>query len=104
MQVTFLGTGTSQGVPVIACDCDVCKSLDFRDKRLRTSVHIEVDGLSLVIDTGTDFRQQVLSNHITKLDAVSIPMSTKIIQEEWMKFVLLIGLRKKTCLCMHVVK
>lgn len=70
MKVTFLGTGTSQGIPVIACDCPVCSSLDFRDKRLRTSVHIEIDGISLVIDTGPDFRQQMLRERIKKLDAV----------------------------------
>lgn len=70
MQVTFLGTGTSQGIPVIACECEVCSSLDFRDKRLRTSVHLQVDDLSVVIDTGTDFRQQCLSNQIKRLDAV----------------------------------
>ncbi|GAB4341658.1 MAG: MBL fold metallo-hydrolase [Flammeovirgaceae bacterium] len=70
MKITFLGTGTSQGVPVIGCNCEVCNSLDFRDKRLRTSVHIEVDDLSLVIDTGTDFRQQMLRARITKLDAI----------------------------------
>lgn len=70
MKVTFLGTGTSQGVPVIACSCEVCNSLDFRDKRLRTSVFIEVDGLSLVVDTGPDFRQQMLRERVTKLDAI----------------------------------
>ncbi|HYG02377.1 MAG TPA: MBL fold metallo-hydrolase [Chryseosolibacter sp.] len=70
MKVTFLGTGTSQGVPVIGCRCDVCQSLDFRDKRLRTSIHIEVDGNSLVIDTGPDFRQQMLRQNIRRLDAV----------------------------------
>lgn len=70
MKVTFLGTGTSQGVPVIGCQCRVCKSLDFRDKRLRTSLHIEHDGKSLVIDTGPDFRQQMLRERITKLDAI----------------------------------
>lgn len=70
MKVTFLGTGTSQGVPVIACSCDVCKSLDFRDKRLRTSVHLEVDGKSIVVDSGPDFRQQMLREYIQKLDAL----------------------------------
>jgi len=68
--VTFLGTGTSQGVPVIACDCEVCNSMDFRDNRTRTSIHIEVNGQSFVIDTGPDFRAQVLRERITKLDAV----------------------------------
>ncbi|EON76067.1 Metal-dependent hydrolases of the beta-lactamase superfamily I [Lunatimonas lonarensis] len=70
MKVTFLGTGTSQGVPVIGCACGVCRSLDFRDKRLRTSVHIEVGGKSFVIDTGPDFRAQMLREGVERLDAV----------------------------------
>jgi phosphoribosyl 1,2-cyclic phosphate phosphodiesterase len=70
MKITFLGTGTSQGVPVIACDCEVCRSLDFRDKRLRVSIHIEIDGKSFVIDTGPDFRQQMLRERVKSLDAV----------------------------------
>lgn len=70
MKVTFLGTGTSQGVPVIGCTCEVCRSLDYRDKRLRSSVHVEIDGLSIVIDTGPDFRQQMLREGISRLDAV----------------------------------
>lgn len=70
MKVTFLGTGTSQGVPVITCECDVCKSLDFRDKRLRSSILIEMDGKTLVVDTGPDFRQQMLRENVTQLDAV----------------------------------
>lgn len=70
MKVTFLGTGTSQGVPVIACQCEVCSSLDFRDKRLRTSIHIQNEGQSLVIDSGPDFRQQMLRERIHKLDAL----------------------------------
>ena len=70
MTLTFLGTGTSQGVPVIACDCDVCCSIDYRDKRTRTSVHIEIDGLSIIIDVGPDFRSQVLREKIYSLDAI----------------------------------
>ncbi|SFB43976.1 MBL fold metallo-hydrolase [Algoriphagus aquimarinus] len=70
MKVTFLGTGTSQGVPVIGCECNVCKSLDFRDKRFRSSVHLQIGKLSLVIDTGPDFRSQILRAGITTLDAV----------------------------------
>lgn len=70
MIVTFLGTGTSQGVPVIACDCEVCHSLDFRDKRLRVSVHLQIGNKSLIIDSGPDFRQQVLRERIKTLDAV----------------------------------
>ncbi|MEH0158595.1 MBL fold metallo-hydrolase [Limibacter armeniacum] len=71
MKVTFLGTGTSQGVPTLTCNCDVCRSIDFRDKRLRTSLHIMTDdGLSVVLDTGPDFRQQMLREKIRHLDAV----------------------------------
>jgi len=70
LKVTFLGTGTSQGVPVIGCSCEVCCSLDYRDKRLRSSVHLDIDGQSMVIDTGPDFRQQMLRENISKLDAV----------------------------------
>ncbi len=70
MQVTFLGTGTSQGIPVIACDCAVCTSFDYRDKRLRTSIYIETDKVKLVIDTGPDFRQQILRARIKQLDAI----------------------------------
>jgi len=70
MKVTFLGTGTSQGVPVITCTCETCMSSDSRDKRLRSSVLIETDELTLVIDTGPDFRQQMLREHVQKLDAV----------------------------------
>lgn len=70
MTITFLGTGTSQGVPVIGCSCEVCKSLDYRDKRLRSSVHIQISGQSFVIDTGPDFRQQMLREGINRLDAV----------------------------------
>ena len=70
MRLTFLGTGTSQGIPMIGCPCEVCRSLDFRDKRLRTSVHLEVDGKSFIIDSGPDFRQQVLQQRITQLDAL----------------------------------
>lgn len=77
MKVTFLGTGTSQGVPVIACSCAVCTSLDYRDKRLRTSIHVAINGLSLVIDTGPDFRQQMLREKIKKLDAVLFTHSHK---------------------------
>ncbi|MFY0654838.1 MAG: MBL fold metallo-hydrolase [Cyclobacteriaceae bacterium] len=70
MKVTFLGTGTSQGVPVIACDCSVCQSIDFRDKRTRSAIHIDIDGQSIVVDTGPDFRQQMLRERIKSIDAV----------------------------------
>lgn len=70
MKVTFLGTGTSQGVPFIGCDCAVCTSPDPRDNRLRTSVWIETDEASIVIDSGPDFRQQMLRANVRKLDAL----------------------------------
>lgn len=70
MKITFLGTGTSQGVPVILCTCAVCQSSDPRDKRLRASVKIEVDGKSIIIDTGPDFREQMLRSHTARIDAI----------------------------------
>jgi phosphoribosyl 1,2-cyclic phosphate phosphodiesterase len=70
VKITFLGTGTSQGVPVIACDCNVCQSSDLLDKRLRTSVLLETDNTTIVIDAGPDFRQQMLREHVTRLDAI----------------------------------
>lgn len=77
IRLCFLGTGTSQGVPVIACECSCCTSQDSRDKRLRSSVYIETADVSLVIDTGPDFRQQMLREHITKLDAVLLTHAHK---------------------------
>ena len=70
-RVTFLGTGTSSGVPMIGCGCAVCRSSDPRDKRLRPSIHLAVaDRASILIDTTPDFRQQVLTHGITRLDAI----------------------------------
>ncbi len=70
MKVTFLGTGTSQGVPVIACKCEVCKSLDREDNRLRSSVFIETNDAKMVIDSGPDFRYQMLREGVLNLDAI----------------------------------
>ncbi len=70
MKVTFLGTGTSQGVPVIACTCPTCLSEDPRDKRLRSSVLVEDGETAILIDTGPDFRQQMLRARVGHLDAV----------------------------------
>ena len=71
MKYTFLGTGTSQGIPMIACPCAVCSSTDVRDKRLRSSLLIEApDGWTCVIDTGPDFRQQMLRANVQRMDAV----------------------------------
>lgn len=70
MRITFLGTGTSQGVPVIACECAVCASRDRHDKRLRVSVLVEKAGKSIVIDSGPDFRYQMLRAGVKRLDAI----------------------------------
>lgn len=70
MIVTFLGTGTSQGVPVIACKCEVCKSTDKKDNRLRTSILIETNDKTIVVDSGPDFRYQLLREKVEDLDAV----------------------------------
>ncbi|TMP91048.1 MAG: MBL fold metallo-hydrolase [Verrucomicrobia bacterium] len=70
LTLTFLGTGTSQGVPMIGCDCAVCRSSDPRDKRLRSSVYIETPETAFIVDTGTDFRTQALRENIRRVDAV----------------------------------
>ena len=70
MTVTFLGTGTSQGVPFIGCDCAVCTSPDLRDRRLRCAIWVRTAETSIVIDTGPDFRYQMLRANVRNLDAV----------------------------------
>jgi phosphoribosyl 1,2-cyclic phosphate phosphodiesterase len=70
LNITFLGTGTSQGVPVIACGCDTCISDDEKDKRLRTSLMVETEGVHILFDAGPDFRQQMLREKVTRLDAI----------------------------------
>ncbi len=70
MKITFLGTGTSQGVPVIACHCEVCVSNDPCDNRLRTSILIEHNQINLVVDTGPDFRQQMLREKVQHVEAL----------------------------------
>lgn len=72
MRVKILGSGTSQGVPIIGCDCEVCRSTDKKDKRLRTSIHIKTDECSICIDAGPDFRYQMLRAGIRNLDAILI--------------------------------
>lgn len=69
-KLTFLGTGTSQGVPVISCGCWVCSSEDSRDKRLRTAALVEHSGTTLVIDSGPDFRQQMLREGVKRIDGI----------------------------------
>lgn len=70
MKLTFLGTGTSQGIPVISCDCPVCNSGDFKDMRLRTSAMFTVKGRNIVIDCGPDFRYQMLRSKVDDIEAV----------------------------------
>ena len=76
MKLTFLGTGTSQGVPVIACDCPVCKSTDPKNRRYRSSVYIQTnDDKFILVDVGPEFRLQCLENDIKKIDAVLLTHS-----------------------------
>ena len=72
MRLIFLGTGTSQGVPIIGCNCQVCKSTDPKDKRLRSSVLICSDETKILVDAGPDFRCQMLRTETSKLDAILI--------------------------------
>ena len=72
MKITLLGTATSQGIPVIGCTCKVCTSVDTRDYRLRTSAHIATRKTDIVIDVGPDFRAQMLSAQVKKLDAILV--------------------------------
>ncbi|HEX5474955.1 MAG TPA: MBL fold metallo-hydrolase [Vicinamibacterales bacterium] len=70
MRITFLGTGTSHGVPMIACDCATCRSADPRDTRLRPSILLEFDGLQVLVDAGPDLRAQALRHRIARVDAI----------------------------------
>jgi phosphoribosyl 1,2-cyclic phosphate phosphodiesterase len=76
-KLTFLGTGTSQGVPMIGCRCDVCKSVDPRDKRLRSSVLVDYCGKRFLIDAGPDFRQQMLRADVSHVDAIILTHNHK---------------------------
>lgn len=76
-RLTFLGTGTSQGVPMIGCGCEVCRSSDPRDKRLRASVLVEHEGLRILVDAGPDFRYQMLRAGVSSLDAILLTHNHK---------------------------
>ena len=76
-RLTFLGTGTSQGVPMIGCGCDVCRSSDPRDKRLRASALVDHCGMRILIDAGPDFRQQMLREGVSHLDAILLTHNHK---------------------------
>ena len=76
-KLTFLGTGTSQGVPMIGCGCPVCSSNDPRDQRLRSSVLVEHEGLTVLVDAGPDFRQQMLRAGVSHLDAILLTHNHK---------------------------
>jgi len=75
MQITFLGTGTSCGVPVIGCQCEVCQSTDERDRRLRCSILVETERTRLLVDAGPDFRQQMLRMPFRRIDGILITHS-----------------------------
>lgn len=70
MRIVFIGTGTSTGVPMVGCRCEVCRSSDRRDRRLRTSLWMELDGYHLIIDSGIDLRQQMIKYQIPTVDAI----------------------------------
>lgn len=76
-KLTFLGTGTSQGVPIIGCKCAVCRSTDTRDKRFRSSAYIEYCGLNILVDAGPDFRMQMLAHGLCHLDAILLTHNHK---------------------------
>ena len=76
-RLTFIGTGTSQGVPIIGCKCDVCRSADPRDKRFRASVFVEYGGLNILVDAGPDFRMQMIGHEISHLDAILLTHNHK---------------------------
>lgn len=77
VRIKFLGTGTSQGVPVISCQCNICLSKEKKDKRLRASVMIETEDTNLVIDAGPDFRYQMLREDVRRLDAILLTHAHK---------------------------
>ncbi len=77
LQITFLGTGTSSGVPMVGCECEVCQSSNPKDSRLRSSILVKSAHTTIVIDTGPDFRQQMLTHDVKKLDAVLLTHSHK---------------------------
>lgn len=76
-RLTFMGSGTSQGVPVIGCNCPVCKSTDPKDKRFRSSVLVEHEGMTILVDAGPDFRSQMLREDVTHLDAILLTHNHK---------------------------
>ncbi len=76
-ELTFLGTGTSQGVPMIGCGCEVCRSRDTRDKRLRASALVRYCGMTILVDAGPDFRQQMLRSGVSHLDAILLTHNHK---------------------------
>lgn len=76
-KVTFFGTGTSSGVPMLGCSCPVCQSQDRRDTRLRASIYVEYEGLKLVVDAGPDFRYQMLRGHVQHIDAILLTHNHK---------------------------
>ena len=85
-KILFLGTGTSVGIPMIGCDCEVCSSTNFRDQRLRTSAFVSYHGKNILIDIGPDFRLQMLNNKISQSMPSSLLILIEIILEALMIF------------------
>ena len=73
-ELTFLGTGTSQGIPIIGCRCPVCRSADPADKRMRCAALVRFGGLTVLVDAGPDFRMQMLREDVSHLDAILLPL------------------------------
>lgn len=76
-RLTFLGTGTSQGIPIIGCQCDICRSSDPRDKRYRAAALVEYGGLTILVDAGPDFRMQMITKGVRHLDAILLTHNHK---------------------------
>ena len=86
-RLTFLVTGTSQGVPIIGCQCPVCKSIDPHDKRFRSAALVEYGGLTILVDAGPDFRMQMLAHGVSHLDAILSRTAIATIRAAWTMYV-----------------
>lgn len=103
MQLTFLGTGTSNGVPVIGCHCAVCDSKDPRDHRLRTAALLETASTRILIDCGPDIRQQLMPQTFRKIDAVLLTHPTTIMWAVWTICVPFAFWATSPCMAMRLV-
>ena len=95
LKVTLLGTGTSGGVPALGCECDVCRSTDPKDKRLRSAAMIETESTRLLIDAGPDIRQQMLRVPFRKIDGLLITLMQQIISVMYFKIHMILLILKE---------